>query len=457
MIFSGLPFLFVFLPLFLLLFALCPKAWRLPFLCLAGALFYLSGLERGQWWQALLLAASALWHYVWAMLLAPRRRASGRRPAVVFGLCLCLAADVGLLAYFKTAQGGAGLPLGLSFYTFAAMAYALEVYRGNMAPVASLPRMALQLAYFPKLLSGPLENPVSLDKSLGKLGFSWQGLQEGLMRLTVGLASKALLASPLYRLWNEVSTLGYASLSTPLAWLGLAAFSLQLYFDFLGYSLMAQGLALMMGVELADNFRHPYAALGVRDFYRRWHISLGRFFNYYIYRPLGGSQSGLFRWLLSLAVVWLLTGLWHGVGWNYLLWAGLLLALIVVERLAAYLGDLAGLALPVWMLRIWTWFWIAISWMCFAITDLGDLTAYCNRLFGLDRGVNVRGGDFLEMGGVYLPYLLAGIFFAAPLWERCFLRYKSRFWFRLCLAALFWLAVSRVMAEGENIFMYSTF
>ena len=212
------------------------------------------------------------------------------------------------------------LPVGISFYTFQILSYQIDVYRGEVSREDSFLKFATYVSMFPKLISGPITRYGDISDSLTERTFTVRGLEDGMKLFILGLAAKGLLADRVGILWHEVQVTGFESISTPLAWLAAIAYSMEIYFDFWGYSLMAMGLGRMMGIELPANFRRPYMARSVRDFYRRWHMTLGQWFCRYVYIPLGGSRQGELRTIFNLLVVWMLTGIWHGAGWNFALW-----------------------------------------------------------------------------------------------------------------------------------------
>ena len=267
------------------------------------------------------------------------------------------------------------------------------------------------------------------------------------------------MADRLGLLWREVQVTGFESISTPLAWIAAIAYSMKLYFDFYGYSLMAVGLGQMLGFSLPSNFLNPYMASSVRIFYRRWHITLGRWFSRYVYIPLGGNRKGEWRTLGNLLCVWLLTALWHGSTVNFLIWGIMLWALIVMERQLTRLGM--GKFVSRGVLRalphLYLWLVIPISWMCFAITDLSQLGIYLGRMSGMTEGIYVNADDWKNAVMNYGVLLLAGGFACTPALEKLFDKWKDRLPGMLLLIALFWLCVWRLQVEGQNPFMYLNF
>ena len=269
------------------------------------------------------------------------------------------------------------LPLGISFYTFQICSYLMDVYRGAIRAERSLFRLMGYVCMFPQLLSGPLIRYGKLVREWKGREHSMKGFEEGIRIFTVGLGMKVLIANQVGNLWRQTTAIGFESISTPMAWLGLIGYTLQIYFDFYGYSMMASGLGRIMGFHFPDNFRQPYLSVSMTEFWRRWHITLGEWFRDYVYIPLGGSRTGTWRTLRNLLAVWLLTGLWHGDSWNYILWGVVLFLIIAIEKL----GLLRILERYHILGHLYMAFWIPISWLIFAVEDLPMLWVYLTRLF----------------------------------------------------------------------------
>lgn len=374
-------------------------------------------------------------------------------------LTLAVIGNLGVLAFYKYNAGDQNLPLGISFYTFQVLSYLIDVYRGVQSKETSFVNFAVYITMFPQLVSGPIVAYGEVRRELQSREFRFWSLQEGLKCFTIGLIAKVLLADRLGYLWQEVQVTGFESISTPLAWIAAVAYSLKIYFDFYGYSLMAVGLGRMLGFELPENFRLPYMAGSVRDFYRRWHITLGRWFCQYVYIPLGGSRHGELRTVCSLLAVWLLTAIWHGSTENFLIWGLLLCLLIVVERqferlgIAKHFSQGVLKAVP----HLYLWAVIPITWMCFAITDLSQLQIYLGRMFGLVEGIRVSTADWRKALGTYWYLFAVGAFACTPWMKRLYQRAKDSLVGMLILAALFWVCMWRIHVEGQNPFMYSSF
>lgn len=252
-----------------------------------------------------------------------------------------------------------------------------------------------------------------------------------------------------------MTAIGYESISTPLAWMSIVAYSLQLYFDFYGYSLMAIGLGRMMGFDFPQNFNNPYMAVSMTDFWRRWHMTLGGWFREYVYIPLGGNRGGFAKTVRNMFVVWLLTGLWHGASWNFVLWGLLLFVLLFVEK--AGLGKV--LERHKVLGHIYMILWIPLSWLVFVITDLSQLGIFLQKLFPFfgSTGTVLFQGDYLKYGKTYGIYLVLGILFATGVQEKLLKKNKNRLWVILLLLALFWASVYCMYLGMDDPFLYFRF
>ena len=464
MIFSSIEFLLCFLPVFLLLYGITPNKLKNVTLLSGSLIFYALGEPK----YLLLLMVSVLVNYFLGLHMLRHHRQKGidkeqkRRKIKKKNkrmLALAVVGNIGVLALFKYVFWETGVPLGISFYTFQVLSYLIDVSRGEQRKETSFVRFATYITMFPKLVSGPIVEYGDVREELQQREFSLRSLQDGLKCFTLGLVFKVLLADRIGLLWQEVQVTGFESISTPLAWMAAVAYSLKIYFDFYGYSLMAIGLGRMLGFELPENFRTPYMAGSVRDFYRRWHITLGRWFCRYVYIPLGGSRKGELRTVCSLLAVWMLTAVWHGSTLNFLIWGILLCMLIVIERQFERLGIAKHFQRGVLkaVSHLYLWAVIPVTWMCFAITDISQLQVYLGRMFGLIEGIRVSAADWRKAMETYW-YLFGIAFFACtPVVKRLFDRWKDSVVGMVILAALFWVCVWRLRVEGQNPFMYSNF
>lgn len=462
--FSSIEFLLCFLPLFLLLYGVTPCFLKNAVLLMGSMVFYALGEPEYLW----LLIVSVSVNYFLGLHLARGARLKGKNKEQKkrkleykrkILLAVAIVGNIGVLAVFKSGIGVNRLPLGISYYTFRILSYLIDVYKGEETKETSFLQLATYIAMFPQLLSGPISRYGEVREALYEREFSVKSIQAGLKTFTVGLVFKVLLADCLGLLWREVQVTGFESISTPLAWIAAVAYSMKLYFDFNGYSLMAVGLGQMLGFSLPSNFNYPYMAGSVRIFYRRWHMTLGQWFCRYVYIPLGGNRKGEWHTLLNLLCVWLLTALWHGSTWNFLIWGLMLWALIVLERQLERLG--AGKLFSHGVLKalphLYLWFVIPISWMCFAITDLSQLQIYLGRMFGVVEGIRISADDWEKALMNYGMLFAVGGFACTPALQKLFQKFKDSLPGMLLLIFLFWLCVWRVQVEGQNPFMYRNF
>lgn len=456
MLFNSTEFLLGFLPVFILLYYVTQVKYR-ALILLAGSIFFYA---YGEPVYVLLLIVSIALNYTAAKGIGKKRKRNNWRRRRLYVCMIVL--NVLVLAVFKWLPvlgsslpfADIGMPLGISFYTFQILSYLTDVYRGEIAAETSFIKTAAYISMFPQLVSGPIVRYGDVSAALKSPKMNAEDFDRGLKTFVCGLALKVLLADRLAILWREIQTTGFISISTPLAWMGAFGFSLQIYFDFYGYSLMAMGLGRILGFSLPENFRMPYMADSVREFYRRWHMSLKNWFQQYIYIPLGGSRKGTRRTVLNLLAVWILTSLWHGGSLNFLLWGLSLWLFITLERTLFSKWRLGKYNIPG---HLYVWFVIPLTWMCFAIADLRELGIYFGRMFGFIKGVSVYSGDFAKALGNYGIFFLIGLILCTPLPEKLYKKCRDSLPGMLLLALLFWLCIWRIQAEGNNPFMYLRF
>ena len=333
-------------------------------------------------------------------------------------LIIDLCGNLGILGFFKYADffigslntiTGAGLsllhialPIGISFYTFQTMSYTIDVYRKVVPAQHNILNFATYVTLFPQLIAGPIVQYKTVAKELAHRKVSLEDFSEGAFRFSIGLAKKVLLANQIGSLWDTISQLHQMSAAT--AWLGAIAYSFQIYFDFSGYSDMAIGLGRMFGFHFLENFNFPYMSKTIKEFWRRWHISLSSWFREYVYIPLGGNRKGMARQLFNIMVVWMLTGLWHGANWNFVMWGVYYGILLMIEKL--FLLKWLNKA-PAWIGHIYSMFLVVIGWTIFAQTDMSQLTTYLKTMFGIGvRGVDSDFFYFLSCNAVLLVLLV---------------------------------------------------
>lgn len=413
MSFASLVFLYFFLPVVLVGYYCFPRRWRNPFLLAANLLFY--GWGEPWFLPVILVTAAANW---WM------GRQMGRcadRQCQRLWLAAALVVDLGLLVAFKYTgfvlksiglgqllPGPIPLPLGISFYTFQVVSYMVDIYRNTVPVENSLVSFSTYMTFFPQLIAGPIVRYDELRTQLSGRQETWHKIADGFCLLMIGLGKKMLLANPMGELWEGLRALT-GNIGILGAWAGAAAFTLQIYFDFSGYSDMARGLGRMFGFEIPINFHYPYAAQSIQDFWRRWHITLSSWFRDYIYIPLGGSRRGAGRTIVNLFAVWVLTGLWHGAAWNYVLWGVYYFVLLTAERL---IGQARLARVPRVLRHFLTMALVIVGWVLFAIEDFGALGAYLFAMFSLSGGVLSTQAAVWVLS--YLPLMALAAFASLP-------------------------------------------
>lgn len=434
--FCSFPFLFRFIPIFLLAYYLLPDKCRNLVLLLGSVVFY--------------AFISLPCTVILLIIISLNYLIAAKMPHGKIVLALGIIINILLLVFFKI--GLFPMP-GISFITFGMIAFLVDSFKNREE---AYPGFITYAIMFPKLISGPIARYQELKPALTDKKQIRENIESGMELFVLGLSYKALLADRISGLWNNIQTIGFVSISTPLSWLGAVGFSLQLYFDFQGYSLMAIGIGKMLGFQFPNNFDSPYCARSISEFYRRWHMTLGRWFKDYVYIPLGGNRSGYFKTTLNLLIVWMLTGLWHGIGWNFVMWAGFLFFFIALEKL-----FLRRILEKSWVFsHLYTLLLIPVSWMFFAITKAEDIWIYLSRMFAPiinSVGINVYALDYVKYGRLYGPFILAAIVFALPWPERLIRKYSGKWPVILLLFILFWLSVYEIAINSNNPFMYFKF
>lgn len=387
MVFSSTIFLCVYLPLVLLGYYICPKKGKNLFLLIVSLIFYAWGEPK----YVFLMIFSILVNYVFGLLMDKHRENKKRLKLM---LVISVIIDLGLLSVFKytdfiitniNSVFGAGfdllniaLPIGISFYTFQAMSYTIDVYRDDVRVQRNLIDFGMYITMFPQLIAGPIVRYSDVQDQLAERNVTAADFSEGIMRFVVGLGKKVLLANQMGAVWTQIYALG-GDISALMAWTGAAAYTFQIYFDFSGYSDMAIGLGRMFGFKFPENFRYPYESVSITDFWRRWHITLSTWFKEYLYIPLGGNRRGLARQALNLLIVWTLTGFWHGAGWNFVMWGLYYFAILFIEKLFLLkaLDKLPRLFRHAYALLL-----IVIGWVIFASDDVSVMLPYLGSMFG---------------------------------------------------------------------------
>lgn len=392
MVFSSTIFLCVYLPLVLLGYYICPKKGRNLFLLIVSLVFYAWGEPK----YVFLMIFSILVNYIFGRLMDKHRENKKRLKLM---LVLSVVIDIGLLSVFKytdfiitnvNAIFGANfdllniaLPIGISFYTFQAMSYTIDIYRDDVRVQKNLIDFGMYITMFPQLIAGPIVRYADVQDQLAERSVTTADFSEGVMRFVVGLGKKVLLANQMGAVWSDIYALG-GDVSALMAWTGAIAYTFQIYFDFSGYSDMAIGLGRMFGFKFPENFRYPYQSVSITDFWRRWHITLSTWFKEYLYIPLGGNRRGLARQALNLLIVWSLTGFWHGAGWNFVMWGLYYFVILFIEKL--FLLKALD-KLPKFFRHVYALLLIIIGWVIFASDDVSVLLPFLGSMFGANGAI----------------------------------------------------------------------
>ena len=468
MVFSTIEFLFQFLPIFLVGYYLTPPRYRNVTLVAGSLIFY----AIGSGWYTLLLILSALINYALSHAITRAKVRDPRQAKLLF--ILGLVYDFGMLVVFKYTNFLIGnlngllsvfhvslpaakliLPLGISFYTFQVTSYLIDVYTKKVRPASSLLELGTFVCMFPQLISGPITNFGEMQPQIQKRRVDATMLEDGMQTFILGLGAKTLLANPMGGLWNNLGVIGNDSISTPYAWLGAFAYSFQIYFDFSGYSMMAIGVGKMLGFQLPQNFNLPYMSGSAAEFWRRWHMTLGRWFKNYIYFPLGGSRKGSLKTIRNMLVVWAFTGLWHGASWNFVLWGLIFFVLLVLEK-NVYGKFLERTHI---LKHAYIIFIIPLTWMVFAISDMHQLGTYFTRLFPFlssqETQSNTR--DVMLALHNYWKILIPCVLFCTPLPLHYYKKYRKSGFCLIILILIFIFSIRAMMTQTNNPFLYFQF
>ena len=447
--FSDLTFIFRFLPVFLIVYYLTPVKFRMVTLLVGSLTFYAFGDIR---------MLPVLFGAVFVNFLFARAMYKGTRKNLLLAFIVFL--DAVFLVEFKMLSqfvDSSYMPIGISFYVFKMISFQADIYLGKVKNQPKFIDTAAYFTMFPQVVSGPIMRFEDFERHRDNRTILeiFERIEDGLKFFTVGLGMKVLLADHLAMLWKDIGTIGYESISTPLAWLGAAAYSLELYMDFWGYSLMAAGIGVMLGFPFIINFDHPYASRSVTEFYRRWHASLGSWFRDYIYIPLGGSRKGNFRTIFNLLVVWLITGFWHGVTLNFIIWGLSIFLIIVCEK---YILERIPVVPRIIIEKINVLVLIPLTWVVFAISDNVMLLDYFKRLFPFfGEGIAVNPGDFAKNASIYGVFEAIAVVLLFPKVYEFFENHRRNFFVTILVFVLFWACVYSLSNAAGNPFMYFRF
>lgn len=391
MLFSSTTFLFAFLPLVLITYFIVPRVFKNAVLLIFSLVFY----AWGEPVYVFLMLASIVVAYITGFF-ADKNRKEGCGKIALLSMIFAVVWNIGLLLFFKYTDFfltnannlfnltlkplGLTLPIGISFYSFQTLSYVIDVYRGEVKPQRNFLNLATYVSLFPQLIAGPIVRYQTIEQQLGCRKESLSQFAQGVKRFAIGLGKKVILANNIGALFAEISAAGQSELSVTASWLGILAYTFQIYFDFSGYSDMAIGLGKMFGFDFLENFNYPYISKSITEFWRRWHISLSSWFRDYVYIPLGGNRKGKARQCLNIMIVWFLTGFWHGANWNFMLWGVYFGVILLCEKL--FLGK-ALEKLPNAVRHIYALLLIVVGWGIFAFEDTSALVQNFKNLFGM--------------------------------------------------------------------------
>lgn len=468
MVFSSLFFTFAFLPVTLILYYSLGKHLRNIILLAASLFFYAWGEPA----YVILMCISIMINYCIGSFLDKNNTSRRKRKLL---LIISLVFNLGCLAYFKylgmlisTIASVSGwnlnvatpaLPIGISFYTFQALSYVIDVYRGKIKAQKRLTLFALYITMFPQLVAGPIVNYADIEAQLADRSVTFKDFKSGMRRFLCGLAKKVLLANNIGLLWSEVKVMPGTEISVLMAWTGIVAFTLQIYFDFSGYSDMAIGLGKMFGFHFEENFRYPYISQSISEFWRRWHISLGSWFKEYVYISLGGNRVGKWKLIRNMFIVWFLTGLWHGASWNFVLWGLYFGTLIIIEKLFLQKSMMRW---PKAVCHIYSLLFVVIGWVFFEFTNLTDAFSYLRIMLGVGGNVLIDTQTVTKLEAYAILYLVCII--AATPWPKKLALSFKRIHFNIYKIAvnvyyctLMFFSTVYMVASTYNPFIYFRF
>ena len=458
MVFSSILFIFRFLPIAMFFYFLTPNRFKNLTLLLLSLIFYSWGEPK----YFLIMLASIFVDYFVSIGIDKYKEKKFKR---VLLLCISVCFNLGMLFFFKyfnffleniNSIFGSSLqyvkitlPLGISFYTFQTMSYTIDVFLGKVKAERNIINFGAFVCLFPQLIAGPIVKYTDISLELKSRKINLQQIQEGIQLFILGLGSKVIIANNIGALWTEVEVKGFLDIGTIMAWMAILAFSLQIYFDFSGYSLMAIGLGRILGFNFPRNFNYPYISRSITEFWRRWHITLGSWFKEYLYIPLGGNRVGKIRLYVNLFMVWFLTGFWHGASYNFILWGLYFFILISIEKA----GLLKVLEKNKIISHIYAVFFIIIGWAIFAVVDLGQLKILLQKMFT----INIDNQWMYYIKNYGITFIVA-IIFSTPLIKNLYNKFiKSDILNTIILITIFLICVAYLVDSTYNPFLYFRF
>ena len=469
MVFSSAVFLFLFLPVFLLIHFGVFRKWRNLLILLVSLLFY----AWGEHTLVVLMMCSILLNYgVGRAIEARHELGKSSQLILVLGVALNLSAliyfkyihfivenlsQIGIKFSWETSK--ITLPIGISFFTFQGISYLIDVYRRDVVAQRNLINLGMYISMFPQLIAGPIVRYTEISGDILNRKITFDDIEKGLSRFMIGFVKKVLIANEVGLIADKVFALEGGTVSTPLAWIGIVCYTLQIYYDFSGYSDMAIGLGRMLGFKFNENFMHPYISTSIKEFWRRWHISLSSWFKDYLYIPLGGNRKGPSRTYVNLLIVFFITGLWHGASWNFVVWGLFHGFFIVFEKFK--LWTLPRFLIPIkWLYTIMV---VMIGWVLFRAETFADALSYYESLFLWNKGSNFQ--PYMFVNNYVWVVIFIGILFSTPV-RRTFINWAvNRFenpgiiqnTERIVLVALFILAIFEMTQSTYNPFIYYRF
>lgn len=466
MLFSSMTFVFLFLPIVCLIYLLAKKELHNAILLAASILFYAWGEPR----YLAIMILTILANYVGAIALDKHKKY--KKPI----LLATIAVDLSFLLYFKYFNFFIDninsifamditfleviMPIGISFYTFQAMSYLIDVYKGDAKVKKDIYKLALYISLFPQLVAGPIVKYRDVDEQIDHRTVTFDKVSYGVKRFIIGLAKKMLLANTLGVVADEIFGLPVAQASPQLAWVGAIFYSLQLFYDFSGYSDMAIGLGSIFGFKFLENFNYPYISKSITEFWRRWHISLSTWFKEYLYIPLGGNRKGNVRTYVNLFLVFLATGFWHGASWNFIFWGLWHGVFIIFEKMTGWHKESKSRIIS-GAQHIYTIFVFVIGWVMFRAENMSYATDYIKNMFGLVKEHTAVNDVSYYLDNAEMLALIAGILCAMPVFNKIlYVKYEHkvlRTLINVWLFILFVVSSATIAASTYNPFIYFRF
>lgn len=467
MLFSSQVFLYFFLPITLIVYYLSPKRFRNFILLIASLIFY----AWGEPIYILIMLFSTVFDYINGLLIDKFQKKNQDKYAKIV-LIVSVVGNLAILGFFKYSDFlisninslfnsnisllAIALPIGISFYTFQTMSYTIDVYKQNVKAQKNFISFATYVTLFPQLIAGPIVKYRDVSESLENRKENITDFSEGIKRFIIGLFKKVMIANNAGFIWESIHSLPYSEISLSLAWIGAICYSLQIYYDFSGYSDMAIGLGKMFGFHFLENFNYPYIAKSITDFWRKWHISLSSWFKEYVYIPLGGSRKTIARTVINLLIVWFLTGLWHGASWNFVVWGLYFGVLLIIEKfvLKKVLDKM-----PSFIRHLYTLFFVVISWVIFACPTLEDGLNYISIMFNFNN--EIISTESIYLISTHFVLFIIAIIGCTPIFKKIKEKLKNNKIFMIieiiiCLI-LFFISLSFLVGSTYNPFLYFRF